>query len=241
VSNHLKKILALSSSRAGDSGYLEQALPYIKNLLGPDAKQIAFIPFAAVTFSPESYAESVRVALGSLPHQIVMVTPENAKDSIKNADAIMVGGGNTFKLLHDLFKCKLHDLIRDKVSNGTPYIGWSAGSNILAPGIGTTNDMPVVEPESFNALGLFPFQINPLYNNALPVGHRGETRDQRLEEFVLLNPGLPVIGLPEGAAIQMMNGVLELLGPPGAFLFETGTDGMVKKELAPGEVLTHLL
>lgn len=241
MKNEHIKILALSSSRVGNSGYLSEAVSHINHLLGPTALQIAFIPFAAVNMDDDAYTANVKEALKSLPHDIITVKPETAKETIRNADAVMTGGGNTFKLIHDLHALKLVDLIRDKVNNGTPYIGWSAGANILAPGIGTTNDMPVMEPESFNALGLFPFQVNPHYNNELPAGHRGETRDQRLEEFVQLNPGLPVVGLPEGAALQLMHGELQLVGPFGAFLFEAGEQGLAKKELAAGTDLGYLL
>ncbi len=242
LNNDQQKILALSSSRVGDSGYLELALPAIREMLGDEPLQIAFIPFAAVDGNYEDYASKVREGLQSLPHSITAVKGETAKEHIKKADVIMVGGGNSFKLLHDLHQFKLLDIIRDKVSSGTPYIGWSAGANMLAPGIFTTNDMPVIEPESFNALGLLPFQINPHYTDAIPAGHRGETRDQRLEEFVILNPGLAVLGLPEGTAVQLLNGKLTLLGNLPAFLFETGPGGIFqKKELAPLTDLSFLM
>jgi dipeptidase E len=155
----------------------------------------------------------------------------------------MVGGGNTFKLLHDIYELKLLDLIRDRVNNGVPYIGWSAGSNILGPTIGTTNDMPVIEPKSFNSLGLLPFQINPHYTNAKPAGHHGETRDQRLEEFIQLNPGLPIIGLPEGTALKLENGKLQLIGKLSGILFQTvdGVSGIVKKDISPMDDLSFLM
>ncbi len=237
-----QKILALSSSRVGDSGYLTEALPHINNLVDHRTLQIAFIAFAAVNNDYETYAATVREALQSLPHQVITVLPETAAETIEKADAIIIGGGNTFKLLHDLQALHLLQLIRDKVRNGAPYIGWSAGSNMLSPGLFTTNDMPVIEPESFEALGLFPFQINPHYTNVLPPGHRGETRDQRLHEFVQLHSTVPVLALPEGSAVQWLNGELRLLGKPEAFLFTAGPDGsMEKKELRAGEVLTHLM
>lgn len=241
MTNSNKRILALSSSRAGNTAYLATALSHIKTLLGEDALTIAFIPFAAVDEDYAAYTNLVREGLKDLPHYIVTVQAVTALKVLKDADVIMVGGGNTFKLIHDLHELKLLDIIRDKVSSGTPYIGWSAGANILAPGIGTTNDMPVIEPKSFNALGLLPFQINPHYNNALPEGHRGETRDQRLEEFVLINPGLPVVGLPEGAAVLLHEGNLQLVGGIDAIILN-GIDGTpVKTTLTAGCNLNYLL
>lgn len=215
----MKKILAISSSRVGNSGYLDHAAAMIKQFLGDEPLNIAFIPFAAVQNSYENYFQSVRQALNELPYKINLVLHENAKEVIENADVIMTGGGNTFKLLHDIYSTKTLDIIRDRVTAGVPYIGWSAGSNILCPGIYTTNDMPVIEPKSFNALGLFPFQINPHYINEKPAGHNGETRDERLLEFMKVNPGISVVGLPEGTALLMQRDTMRLIGEFPAILF----------------------
>jgi dipeptidase E len=237
------RILAFSSSKVGTGGYLETAVPVIKDFLGDAPLTIAFIPFASVATDHETYTNMVKVGLKDLPYIIETVTPANAKELINKAGVIMVGGGNTFKLLHDMYAFKLLDIIRDKVNTGTPYIGWSAGSNILGPGIGTTNDMPVIEPPSFNTLGLFPFQINPHYNNEKPAGHNGETRDQRLQEFVLLNPGLPIVGLPEGTALKLENDNLQFIGGMPGVLFTGGEHetSMSKKEIAVNTDLGFLL
>ena len=191
----------------------------------------------------EEYAAMVREGLKGLPYIIEAMSPANAKDLLQKADVIVVGGGNTFKLLHDIYEFNLLDSIRDKVSNGTSYIGWSAGSNILGPGIGTTNDMPVIAPKSFNALGLFPFQINPHYYNVKPEGFNGETRDQRLQEFITLNPGLPIVGLPEGTGLKLENDKLEFFGEVAGMLFTDADDGaaMIKKEIAADTDLSFLL
>ena len=240
---YLNRILAFSSSRVGNSGYLETAAPVMKKFLGDKVLKIAFIPFASIGADYGEYASMVKKGLEGLSFSIDTVMPGNAKEVIEKADAIMVGGGNTFKLLHDIYELKLLDIIRDKVNTGAPYIGWSAGSNITGPTIGTTNDMPVIEPKSFNALGLLPFQINPHYTNAKPEGHNGETRDQRLEEFIKLNPGLPIIGLPEGAALKLENGALGLIGQLPAVLFYAGTNQgeTVRKEITNNDDLTFLL
>ena len=239
----LNRILAFSSSRVGNSGYLETAAPVIKDFLGDKDLNIAFIPFALVGNDYDEYALMVKKGLEGLPFSIDTVKFVNAKEVIEKADVIMVGGGNTFKLLHDIYEFKLLDIIRDKVNKGAPYIGWSAGSNILGPTIGTTNDMPVIEPKSFNALGLFPFQINPHYTNAKPEGHNGETRDQRLEEFIKLNPGLPIVCLPEGTALKLENGALQFIGQLPGILFyaEVNQDETIRKEISANDDLSFLL
>src|SRR5690606_35546456 len=140
----------------------ETALPIINKFLGNQALNIAFIPFASVD-SFDDYYQKVNEALESLPHKISVVLPENAKQLLEECDCIMVGGGNTFKLLHDLYDLDLMDIIWKKLTTGTPYIGWSAGSNILGTSIFTTNDMPIVQPKSFKALNILPFSMNPQY------------------------------------------------------------------------------
>lgn len=237
----LKRILAFSSSRVGTSGYLENAVPVIDAYLGKEPLNIAFIPFASVDENYEEYISLVRKGLSRLKHTINLVTHVQAITIIESSDVIMVGGGNTFKLLHDLYSNRLLDAIRDKVSAGTPYIGWSAGSNITGANIKTTNDMPVIEPESFNALGLFPFQINPHYYNVKIEGQNGETRDQRLKEFIMINPHAAVVGLPEGTALKSENGVLTLVGETGGVLFAMEDGVVVKKQIEAGEDISYLL
>lgn len=245
-------ILAISSSRSGSSKYLETAFPLIKNFLSsktalPDfifrTGNIAFIPFASADNNYDEYTANVQKALNDLPYSINVVLPENAKSVIEQSDVIIVGGGNTFKLLHDIYHLNLLDVIRDKVNDGAPYIGWSAGANITGPTIGTTNDMPVIEPKSFNALGLFPFQINPHYINQKIEGFNGETRDQRLEEFMKMNPGIPIVCLPEGTALQLKENELKFIGNnPGVLFFNPENEAsFIRKEIALGTSLSYLL
>lgn len=237
------RVLAFSSSRTGNGRYLETAAPVIKNFLGDAVLKIAFIPFASVSNDYEAYEAMVKKGLEDLPYLIETVKAANAKETIENADVIMVGGGNTFKLLHDIYYLKLLDVIRDKVNKGAAYIGWSAGSNIAGPGIGTTNDMPVIEPKSFNALGFFPFQVNPHYINLKQDGFNGETRDERLAEFMKLNPGLPVVGLPEGTALKLENNALHFMGGSNGVLFSMSESGdeILRKEILENENLSFLL
>ncbi|MEO7484583.1 MAG: dipeptidase PepE [Ferruginibacter sp.] len=237
-----KRILAFSSSREGNSGYLESAAPLISDLLGDNKLNIAFIPFAAVNIDYDAYTEKVVSALSHLPYAIQTVYPKNAFSIIENADVIMIGGGNSFKLLHDIYALKIFDIIQHKVNTGTPYIGWSAGSNLASPGIFTSNDMPIIQPESFKAFSFFPFQINPHYFNVNIPGHNGETRDQRLEEFMLLNKKAKVLGMPEGTALKLDKDHLELIGLSAATLFFYDEDNQLqKKELAPNEEAGILL
>jgi dipeptidase E len=229
-----QRILAFSSSRTGTGGYLEIAAPIISNFLGNINVTIAFVPFASVDTNYEAYTDKVRAALPAT-YNIVTVTHENATDIIAAADAIIIGGGNTFKLLHDLYSSNALQLIQQKVNSGTPYIGWSAGSNITGATICTTNDMPIINPGSFNALAFFPFQINPHYYNITVPGFNGETRDQRLEEFLLLNPAVPIVALPEGTALLLQDGALQLTGSTNAFVLTNKNNALDKTIIAVGE------
>jgi dipeptidase E len=237
------QVLALSSSRVGGGAYLSAAVPLIQNFLGSEAKRIAFIPFATADNNYEGYVANVRQALASLPHTIEVVTPENARNTVVNSDVLVVGGGNTFKLLHDIYSHDLFTLIQQKVSGGMPYIGWSAGANLAGKTICTTNDMPIIQPQSFTAFGFFPFQLNPHYYNMVIEGFHGETRDQRLQEFLLVNPGVPVIGLPEGSALVLQNENLHYRGSQEAVLFQwSGNENKsAKTTIAPDTDLSCLV
>jgi len=235
------RILAFSSSRAGNSGYLEPTVPVIKKFITSSEKNIAFIPFASTDNNYEEYASKVRIGLKDLSLHIHLVLPDKAKSTIEKSDVIMVGGGNTFKLIHDIYELKLLDLIRNKVNNGAAYIGWSAGSNILSATIGTTNDMPIIEPRSFNALGLLPFQINPHYFNQKTEGFNGETRDQRLEEFLAINPGISIVGLPEGTGLHIENDSVKYFGEETGILFQNFETNIIKNEINTGADLSFLL
>lgn len=234
-----QRILALSSSRTGNSGYLEMALPLINQFLAEKELTVAFIPFAAVDGNYEVYTNKVREAL-PVQYNIVTVTHHNAVDIINAADVIITGGGNTFKLLHDLYQTEAIAAIKQKVNNGTPYIGWSAGSNIAGYSICTTNDMPIIDPGSFTALHFFPFQINPHYYNISIPGFNGETRDQRLEEFLILNPNIPVVALPEGTALLLQNEQLFLKGGD-AFLLTYDDGALVKTAVGENCDLSYLV
>jgi dipeptidase E len=237
-----KNILALSSSRVGDSKYLEKALPLIIQFLGERSLSIAFISFAFVDENNESLIKMVKDAFASTSYTITPVNFTNAKEIIEKADVIMVSGGNTFKLLHNIYQADIFNLIKTKVNSGTPYIGWSAGSNITGATICTTNDMPIIQPQSFKALEFFPFQINPHYYNVQIEGFNGETRDQRLEEFLKLNPGQTVLGLPEGTALLLRNNILQFIGiTEGVRFTKTSNEPVSKTSIPINADLSYLM
>lgn len=218
-------LLLLSSSTAGHSGYLQAALPLLEQQL-TGKRHIVFIPYAGVSISYDAYIDKVNLALApiglrcqSLHHS---ADPQHA---IKQADALLVGGGNTFALLHKLYQQDLLNLIRQQVRSGCSYTGWSAGSNIAGLSIRTTNDMPIIEPASLTALGLLNCQLNPHYRNENIAGFHGETRDMRLAEFMQLNPATAVLALPEGSALRQQDAQLRYLSGAAsedAYLFLAG-------------------
>lgn len=230
-------LLLFSSSRANNSDYLEPNLALIKQQLA-DVSSVLFIPYAGVTVSYDDYHKKVSDALHSLPVRVDSIHQyADAKDAILKAEAIMVGGGNTFHLLYQLYQEDIVELISKRVTDGVPYIGWSAGSNIAGASIYTTNDMPIIEPASFKALNLLPLQLNPHYTDYKPAGFHGETRDMRLAEFMVLHPTTPIVGLPEGTALKYNGNNLTLLGTENGYLFLGGN----KTPLAVNQDLAELL
>jgi dipeptidase E len=200
---------------------------------------IAFVPFAAVRLSYDEYTRLVRERLESMGHTVTSLhETSNPIQVVEKADAIMIGGGNTFHLLTGLYDRNLLEPIRIRCLAGTPYIGWSAGSNVAGPTIRTTNDMPIVQPPSFDALNLVPFQMNPHYTNAMPKGLRAETRDDRLMEFIEVNREVNVVGLPEGTLLHVEGDSINYIGETSAVLFHYGT---TKRELNEKDDISFLL
>jgi dipeptidase E len=203
--------------------YLDYPKKEIAEFLGKEPVQILFVPFAAVTFSYDEYENKVNDRLYEIAHEIIGVHRFQDKiKAVEEAEAIIVGGGNTWQLVRMLHDLQLMPAIRKKVLAGTPYIGWSAGANIVCPTLRTTNDMPITDPNGFDCLGLVPFQINPHYLDANPEGHGGETREQRIAEFLKVNPDVPVVGLREGTMLKLENGRLNLIGSRTARIFKKG-------------------
>jgi len=218
------RLLLISNSTNPGEPYLEYPKQTIKDFLGSEPVRALFIPYAAVTFSFEEYEARVSERFREIGHEIESIhRKNNPLTAVENAHAIVVGGGNTWKLLKMIQDNGLTEPVRRKVLSGTPYIGWSAGSNVACPTIRTTNDMPVVQPHSFDAFRLVPFQINPHYLDANPSGHAGETREQRIMEFIEMNPGVHVVGLREGTMLLIEDNKIKLIGPHNARLFLKGT------------------
>jgi dipeptidase E len=218
------RLLLISSSNVHGYGYLDHPAPAMRAFLG-DARRVGFVPFAA--HDHDAYTTKVRERFSRMDLDIVGI------DELDRADAIFVGGGNTFRLLKTLYDRDLLNTIRDRVRAGLPYLGTSAGTVIAAPTMQTTNDMPIVEPPSFAALDLIDFQINPHYLDPDPQStHRGETREERIREYLEENAG-PVLGLREGSMLQVENGVTTLLGEKTARLFRRGEEPV---EIDPGVI-----
>jgi len=227
--NKTQRVLLISNSTLHGSGYLDHAESEIRSFLG-DAKRVLFVPYAL--FDRDKYAANARQRFQKMGYELTSVhTAENPVTAVNETDAVFIGGGNTFRLLKALYEFDLIEAIRNRVSNGMPYIGSSAGSNVAAPTIKTTNDMPIVQPPSFNALGLVSFQINPHYLDPDPDSkHMGETREERIVQFLEEND-TPVVGLREGAILRIESGETILRGTTWARIFRRG---MKPLEISPG-------
>lgn len=229
----MRNMLLLSSSKAGNSNYLEHAAPWLSQHFGQ--RKVLFIPYAGVTMNHAAYTARVQQALsretmGDSKDTVLSTVKvqginefSNPKQALLAADAVAVGGGNTFVLLDYLYRFGLLDILRQRILAGMPYAGWSAGSNIAGPSIRTTNDMPIVQPPSFRALAAVNFQLNPHYFDNHPPGFHGETRAQRLAEFMVLNPATSIIGIREGTALKVTDRKMQLLGDLDGVLFRDGT------------------
>lgn len=219
--------------------YLDYPKYEIQKFLGKKPATAVFIPFAAVTFSFDEYVEKVETRFQEIGHHVVGIhTFDDPVKAVRDAEAIVVGGGNTWQLVRMMHDQYLMEAIREKVMNGTPYIGWSAGANVACPTLRTTNDMPIIDPKGFDCMNLIPFQINPHYLDANPEGHGGETREQRIQEFLEINPDVYVAGLREGTMFKMENNRLQLIGSRSCRIFKKGQQPV---ELSPGASFDFLL
>lgn len=228
--------LLLLSNSSSDAGYLAHARDWIADWSTAQGTpgDALFMPFAGVSRGWDAYAEQVAQALA--PLGLAVRSAHQAADpvaAVGQARYIVVGGGNTFALLGHLRRLGLLAAIAERVRSGeASYLGWSAGSNVACPTIRTTNDMPITDPGGFDAMGLVPFQINAHYTDAHPPGHRGETREERLREFGIINPDAPVVGLPEGTGLRVHGEAITVLGSTAPVRLFLGTSA--PRQQGPG-------
>ena len=231
-------LLLISNSTNAGEEYLQYPIERIGAFLA-GVEEVAFVPYAAVTFSYEAYEAKVAARFEQIGVRVRSVHGQSdPREAIRRAQAICVGGGNTFALAKKMQEQGLVREIADKIASGTPYVGWSAGSNVTCPTICTTNDMPIVQPESSDAIGAVKFQINPHYLDANPEGHAGETREQRIMEYIEANPDRWVAGLREGCMLHLHDGRMELIGSRPMRMFKKGVEPF---EVAAGDDLGFLL
>lgn len=242
-----QKLLLISNSTNFGEAYLGWPRDFISEFMKPTGvKRILFIPYAGVGLSPaglnesfDVYEQRVNGVFKTLGYEIYSIHHEkDAVAAVNQAEAIAVGGGNTFHLVYLMHKMGIMDAIRNRVQQGIPYMGWSAGANVACPSLKTTNDMPIIEPESFDCLNLVPFQINPHYLDANPEGHGGETRQQRIEEFLLVNREITVVGLREATLLWVENGQIQLKGTRPMRVFNFMNEPV---EYTPGTDINFLL
>lgn len=231
-----KRLLLISNSTLYGSGYLDHAEAEIRSFLG-DLKRVLFVPFAL--HDRDKYAATAQQRFAKMGYELSSIhTASDPNQAINETPAIFIGGGNTFRLLKTLYDLDLLGPIRERVEAGMPYIGSSAGSNVAGPTIRTTNDMPIVQPPSLDALGLVSFQINPHYLDPDPNSkHMGETREERILQFLEEND-TPVAALREGAMLRIENGETILRGSTGARVFRKGLEPI---ETLPGADLNAFL
>jgi dipeptidase E len=231
-----KRLLLLSNSALHGSGYLDYAEEAIREFLGK-TRRLLFVPYAILDRG--AYAAQARERLERMGYGLDSIheAPDAGK-AVLEAEALFIGGGNTFRLLRALQQRSLLEPIRRRVEAGMPYMGSSAGTVVTCPTIRTTNDMPIVEPESLQALGLIPFQINAHYLDPDPAStHMGETREVRLLQFHEENAA-PVVGLREGTMLRVQGSSVVLEGSRPARIFRRGKDPV---EVPPGTDLQELL
>ncbi len=234
-----KRLLLISNSTNFGEPYLEYTRPEIKRFLGETCKTVLFIPYAGVTVDWDNYHERVKKVFGEIGFNVKSIHNENDPISaVKKAEAIVVGGGNTFNLVYHLHKNGIIEAVKEKVLSGTPYIGWSAGSNVACPTLKTTNDMPIIMPKSFDCFNIIPFQINPHYTDFIQPNHAGETREQRLMEFLEINREMDVLGLREATMLLIEGERMELIGRKPARLIKYNKDAV---EYNHGDDLSFLL
>jgi dipeptidase E len=242
-----RKLLLISNSTNVGEEYLGWPKQHIMDFMaGTGVKKILFIPWAGVNLADENlntsydiYEEKVNSVFKLLGMEVYSIHKQrDPLKAVRDAGAIAVGGGNTFHLVYEMHKAGIIEEVRKKIAAGMPYMGWSAGANVACPTLRTTNDMPIIEPKSFDCFNVVPFQINPHYLDANPQGHGGETREQRINEFLAINRDVVVVGLREATALVVDGNSIKLVGARPMRLFGFGHE---PREYQPGDDIGFLL
>lgn len=230
------QVLLISNSTQYGRGYLDHAADDIRRILQA-VKRVLFVPHALR--DQAGYSATARQRFAALGFSLDSLhQAADPRAAVASAEAVFIGGGNTFRLLKALYDLRILQPIRERVRAGMPYIGSSAGSNVACPTIKTTKDMPIVQPPAFDAIGLVPFQISPHYLDPDPGSrHMGETQEERILQFLEENE-TPVYGLREGGMIAVAGGTFTLKGEAGARIFRRG---LQPYEAKPGERLEAYL
>ena len=233
--NTTKRVLLISNSTLYGSGYLDHAESEIRDFLG-NVRTVLFVPYAL--FDRDAYTAQAHERFERMGYDLKSIHTADPNVAVGEAESIFIGGGNTFRLLKGLYDNDVLAAIRQRVNEGVPYIGSSAGSNVAGPTIKTTKDMPIVQPPSFDALRIVAFQISPHFQDPDPNSkHMGETQEERILQFLEEND-TPVFGLREGAMVRVENGAMTLKGSSGARIFRKGVEPV---ETSPGDRLDGLL
>jgi len=236
TNDNARRLLLISNSTVHGGGYLDHVEEEIRDLVG-SGRKVVFVPYALS--DRRDYASKAQERFRAMGLSLKSVhDASNLARTVEEAGAIFIGGGNTFRLLKGLQEHHLVDPIRRRVAAGVPYIGSSAGSIVACPSLKTTKDMPVVQPLSFEALDLVPFQISPHYLDPEPTStHMGETQEERILQFLEENEE-PVVGLREGSMLRVQDAAITLRGPNAARIFFRGKTPF---EAAPGSDVSFLL
>ncbi|MCE2496776.1 MAG: dipeptidase PepE [Flavobacteriales bacterium] len=228
------RLLIISTSTIHGKAYLEYILDEVKDFFS-GVEEIVFVPYARPSgVSHDDYTAAAAKAFSKIGIEVKgMHEFDDPVEAIHRAAGTFIGGGNTFLLLKQLWENGLVEALRERVAAGMPYMGTSAGSNVAGQTINTTNDMPIVYPPTFEALGLMPFNVNPHYLDPIPNStHMGETRETRINEFHTQNE-IPVVGIREGSWLRFNDGRVELKGPHSARIFRAGQSPI---EHEPGDL-----
>lgn len=219
----MKNLLLISNSTMRGEAYLGWCKDMVADFCKRhNVKRVLFVPYAGVSLAEDGLNASydvyeAKVAKVYAEFGVELNSVHHAADPVKavyEAECVVVGGGNTFHLVKELHRLGLMQAISRRANEGMPYMGWSAGSNVAGPTLCTTNDMPIVEPSSFNCMNLVPFQINPHYTDFFDPKHGGETRDDRLKEYIMVNPTAKVVAIREATALLLEGQTLSLIGKP---------------------------